>query len=98
MWTLSPKANPSGCCLMRYVDDAWLAVLKQLFGEPGYSMEDEKGYKNEYVFTNADGMVVMLYDRWGAWRIGAWNTEVAEDFYKWLREKLASVGGVEHVS
>lgn len=66
-------------------------ALDLAFGKPNPNAyyDPEKGYDGEeYIFVDADGHVVNLYARWGCWRIGAENNELADQFGKWLSTQI----------
>ena len=59
--------------------------IERIFGPPNIdACEPEKGYGPEWGFSDENDNPVRLYPRWGAFRIGAQNQEIAERFEIWL--------------
>ena len=59
--------------------------ITRLFGPPNYeTAEPEKGYGEEWRFSDENNNPVTLYSRYGVYRIGAQTPEIAERFEIWL--------------
>jgi hypothetical protein len=77
--------------LQAYLDNVTTEDITRLFGEPdpGGYVDDEKGYDGrEYLFTDGMGNVVNIYSRFGNWRVGAHDEQVAAEFKRELYRVL----------
>lgn len=66
------------------------AAMLARFGTPttGGVWDHEKGYNGEeWAFIGSDGAVYNVYARWGMFRVGAHQADVAT-FAKWLTREL----------
>jgi hypothetical protein len=69
------------------------SIVIKVFGVPNKEAywAPEDGYDGmEYHFVSDHGDVVSLYARWGNWRIGAHNADVADAFKAWLAGVVAA--------
>ena len=81
--------------LQLYVSGVRESQIEKLFGRGREGVEPEKGYRGpEWTFEcDEDGSIATLYPRWGMWRIGAHNKEVAYNLFRFLN----GLGVVERV-
>lgn len=88
-YKLSPDADTSGTSLRKQLIRLRESEVRSRFGNPQQDLSCGEGYGPEWIFTDPAGRVFTLYTRWGIFRIGSMQEEVA-DFALWLEAELAS--------
>lgn len=82
-------SDPASHCFLGYPSvDLKTEQLEAVFGRAGDGAEPLKGYDNEFVFEDENGAEVVLYDRYGVYRIGGTDVSSAEEFCEWLGKQL----------